>query len=1079
MLHKFGFRPILVLLLCLSTPLLVFAGTTGKIAGVVKDAENEEPLPGANVIIEGTTMGAASTTDGAYFIINIPPGTYRVKATMMGYEAVTQSDVVVRIDRTTTVDFSLKPTVIEGAEVTVVAEREVVRMDVSYTQTNMSIEAIEAVPATFRLNDVLETQAGIDQDRFGLTIRGSDAREIGYFVDGVSMRNERMDQGFDLVSKTAVQEVQLLTGAFNAEYGNARAGIVNVVNKNPKDKYFFNVETRYSPLWGGDDSDYPGLKHFGPYIFSDDNWWEYGRYDWNDGQPAPDKDGDGKADFEGWNSWAANNTFHGETLTPRQAYEVMRWQHRSEDQDGNVLYNGIKFGTVDQLYSSPPTHEKPFNWYGYRGDWVGDLTFGGPVPFTGGKVGFVLSHLRENSMYPFFTPGGGVYAYNTTQAKLIYSINQDMRLTFNGLYNDQTSFEQGDPEPRSRLEGARPVGAGHIWRDNNNVYRLDGNAVPKDIWTTILNLTWTHTLSPSTFYEVKLTNGNFKYRQVGNFRIRNLGDVYQVGPVWLDESPKGWAYKHGDNNDILGQFGLRGDRNTDLSLTKTFNVSADITSQITEHHQLKGGFEFTYKDIHEMTGYTQNLQYYTSEEYRLGPDGKKGTEDDGSTGDQANWHNVHVFPWSGGAYVQDRMEYGGMILNLGLRLDFHKSNKDWFDRNDLFYPRDASYWDTHYQRYGDNPDESGYTNYYGLDINTHPPIQVRLSPRFGIAHPVGAESKIFFNYGHFYDTPTNDHLYRFQLGVDEPVEEMGNPWLQLIKTIQFEAGWEQRIYGDYIANISGYYKDISNDLESGMEVNAREGGDYDYSINARGRDIKGFELRLEKKYGTYLTGFVNVEYRTEILSRYGWEAIYHTEDQQYLDDPTLTDNLIIVDDRFANTRRPGRWLARLNIALHSPQDWGPGPEVAGAKLLGWWDLTLLHRFYQGRSIQWNPDGLEKLEGVYNVRAKDYHRTNLHLEKRFTLAGVSAGAFLEITNLFNVKNLNPYMEWRNERPRFSRLIARQDRGETTEKELAYYEVLDEEDKKFGDEVDDPNKMPQRLYYLWDAPRDYWFGLRLYF
>lgn len=1077
MLNKFGFRPILVLLLCLSMPLWVFAGTTGKIAGVVKDADNREPLPGANLVIEGTTMGAASAVDGAYFIINIPPGAYRVRATMMGYEAVTISNVIVQIDRTTTLDFALKASVIEGAEVTVVAKREDVRMDVSYTQANLSIEAIEAVPATFRINDVLQTQAGVDQDRFGLTIRGSDAREIGYFLDGVSLRNERMDQGFDLVSKTAVQEVQLLTGAFNAEYGNARAGIVNVVNRSPKDKYFFNVETRYSPLWGGDDPDYPGLKHFGPYIFSNDNWWEYGRYDWNNGEPAADKDGDGKADFDGWTAWASKNKFGGQKLTSREAFEVMRWQHRSEDQDGNVLYNGEKFGTVDDLYQSPPSHEQPFNWYSYRGDWVGDITFGGPIPFTNNKVGFVLSHLRENSMYPLFAPNGNVYGYNTTQAKLIFTINQDMRLTVNGLYNDQNTFEQGDPEPRDRVEGYRPMGSLTIWRDNNSVYRSDGNAVPKDIWTTILNMTWTHTLSPSTFYEVKLTNGNFKYRQVGNYRIRNLENVYQVGPVWLDESPKGWAYLQGNENDILGQFGLRGDRGSDLSLTKTFTLSGDITSQITEHHQLKGGLEFTYKDVHEITGYTQNLYYYTDEDYRLGPDGKKGTADDGAPGDQANWHNVHVFPKSGGAYVQDRMEYGGMILNLGLRLDFHKPHNEWFDRNDLFFPGGAEFWNKHYERYGDNIDESGYQNYYGLDPDVNPSLQVRLSPRFGIAHPVGPESKIFFNYGHFYDTPTNDHLYRLQLGYDEPLEDTGNPWLQMIKTIQFETGWEQRIYGDYIANISGYYKDISNDID-GTSIARRGGGSHDYSINARARDIKGIEFRLEKKYGTFLTGFINTEYRAEILSLYGWDNIYHPEDQNYLDDPTLTDRVRVVRDKFANTRRPGQWLMKANISLHSPMDWGPGPMFAGAKPLGGWDLNFSHRFYQGQAIQWNPDGLERLQGVYNLRAKDYHRTDLHLEKRFTLAGVSAGAFFEISNLLNIKNLNPYMEWSSERPRFDRLVSRPDRGKASQKERAYYEALDKEGKKFGDEVDEA-AMPQRLYQLWDAPRDYWLGLRLYF
>jgi len=132
-------RPLWILLLLFSWSGLVLGATTGKIAGTVKDAESGEGLPGANVVLEGTTMGAASNIDGDYFIINIPPGEYAVRVTMMGYAPVVVENVVVRIDRTTTVDLELKAQVLDvGGEVTVTAEREVVRMDVSFTQTNLS-----------------------------------------------------------------------------------------------------------------------------------------------------------------------------------------------------------------------------------------------------------------------------------------------------------------------------------------------------------------------------------------------------------------------------------------------------------------------------------------------------------------------------------------------------------------------------------------------------------------------------------------------------------------------------------------------------------------------------------------------------------------------------------------------------------------------------------------------------------------------------------------------------------------------------------------------------------------------------
>jgi hypothetical protein len=153
--------------------------------------------------------------------------------------------------------------------------------------------------------------------------------------------------------------------------------------------------------------------------------------------------------------------------------------------------------------------------------------------------------------------------------------------------------------------------------------------------------------------------------------------------------------------------------------------------------------------------------------------------------------------------------------------------------------------------------------------------------------------------------------------------------------------------------------------------------------------------------------------------------------------------------------------------------------VGGAKLLGWWDLNVSHRYQQGRSYPWNPDGLERLEGVYNRRTVPYNRTDIHLEKRFQLAGINAGAFLAITNFFNVKNLNQVMNYSSDRPRFDRLVAREDRGNTSDYEIAYMDALDAEGKKFGEETENFDELPLRLYYLWDVPRDYWLGLKLYF
>ncbi|RMG34879.1 MAG: carboxypeptidase-like regulatory domain-containing protein, partial [Methanobacteriota archaeon] len=134
---KRSWRFKLVLLIVSSIVSTVFAATTGKITGVVKDAETGEPLPGVNVVIQGTSLGASTDLDGSYFILNIPPGNYTVTAQMVGYATVNMEDVRVNAGRTTVLNFSLKSQLLQGEEITIVAEREVIPRDVASSQVTL------------------------------------------------------------------------------------------------------------------------------------------------------------------------------------------------------------------------------------------------------------------------------------------------------------------------------------------------------------------------------------------------------------------------------------------------------------------------------------------------------------------------------------------------------------------------------------------------------------------------------------------------------------------------------------------------------------------------------------------------------------------------------------------------------------------------------------------------------------------------------------------------------------------------------------------------------------------------------
>lgn len=210
----------------------IFAGTGGKIAGRVIDENNKNPLPGVNVIIEGTSAGSATDIHGEYVILNVPPGFYTVKATYIGFTPLRVENLRVNIDQTTRQNFQLATEVIKGEEVTVTAERKLVRMDLTSSQKITTSEEILQMPVESFIG-VLMTQAGVNTGADGaLHIRGGRSNEIGYYIDGISVSNPFTTNALAInVSNKALEEMKVVSGAFNAEYGNAMSGIVNIQTK--------------------------------------------------------------------------------------------------------------------------------------------------------------------------------------------------------------------------------------------------------------------------------------------------------------------------------------------------------------------------------------------------------------------------------------------------------------------------------------------------------------------------------------------------------------------------------------------------------------------------------------------------------------------------------------------------------------------------------------------------------------------------------------------------------------------------------------------------------------------------------
>ncbi|HZW38486.1 MAG TPA: TonB-dependent receptor [Ignavibacteriaceae bacterium] len=243
---------------------VVWAGTTGKLAGKVIDAKTKEALPFVNVIIEGTKLGASTDLDGNYVILNIPPGNYKIRVQYVGYQTVLMENVSIQIDLTTTKDFELSESSLELETVVVQGTSGTIQKDVTSSQSSISSDEINALPVA-ELSDVLQLQAGVTRDAGGgFHIRGGRSSEISYWVNGVSVTDAYDNsQGIE-IDNSSVQELQVISGTFNAEYGNAMSGIINTVTKEGGSDYHGDIKVYASDHVSNFTSYFPHINKIDP-----------------------------------------------------------------------------------------------------------------------------------------------------------------------------------------------------------------------------------------------------------------------------------------------------------------------------------------------------------------------------------------------------------------------------------------------------------------------------------------------------------------------------------------------------------------------------------------------------------------------------------------------------------------------------------------------------------------------------------------------------------------------------------------------------------------------------------------------
>lgn len=455
-------RKIFYYLLFLSLmPVLVLAGTKGRIKGKVVDLQTGEPLIGANVIVVGASTGAATDATGDFVLLNLEAGTYTLRASYLGYQSISMSNVRVNADLTTNIDFQLPAEGINVGTVEIIAKRPLIQKDNTNAVRITTAEDIAALPVR-SVNQIIGLSAGVVLQDNQVFIRGGRIDEVGFYLEGTSVTNPITGGRAVSLSQDAVEEVQVQTGGMSAEFGGANAGIVRSQLKSGGNEYKASFEyiTDNITLKSRDDA-YDGEKRLGAY------WYGYNEMSAVISGPLPI--------LENRIKFFANVSYTYMRDTDPQDYPGINlgWVNDPATGDSvNLIYPGGAIrGNQDQTYNYAGTLNFDFN------------------PFILRLSGTFASRQFDNPgsiIQDMFNPRQSMTKQwnGTLNAKFTYVISPEMFAELSGGYFYQES-QTRDPYLGSNFwaygDSVANANAGWVWkRDAND--REVGRYTDLDTW---------------------------------------------------------------------------------------------------------------------------------------------------------------------------------------------------------------------------------------------------------------------------------------------------------------------------------------------------------------------------------------------------------------------------------------------------------------------------------------------------------------------------------------------------------------------------------------------------------------------
>ena len=949
-----------------------FAGD-GKITGTVKDSQTGEALISASIVLEGTQLGTVSDDKGRYFILNVPPGTYTLRATYVGYASVKVEEIRVSGDLTTTVDLKPRPEAIQADEVIIRAERPIIDKNATNAVRIVGAEDLEILP--FRgVQNVLSLQAGVVEDEGALHIRGSRADEIAYYVEGASVRNVVTGNSAVILIDEAIQELQLQAGGFNAEYGGANAGIIlqelrtggtdfKVSILSESDGIASEGDTRFGTHSYGYSNQVltisgpvAGNDKIRAFVASQRRVQDYQATYWDGFQFDQLTDSGDRGGRTHWTDADGDGTVEADVVDLKlQDGNIQHTGADAIDVNGTLVFDfePVKF-QITGLYSDESLEFNPAP--------IRNMLNTGRLPEadrSSSLLNFKATHLLDPSMF---------YEVNFS----LYS--QDRQIsdpTFGShwwVQNDSFAVANANPD----WAGAYTNGS--------------TNPAPYDLSGFPFNRPGTPTSYISgTDRASSYVQEDDTYWGIGA-AVTKQTDIHEIKAGFDYQS---WTTRR---YSITLNSIRSGIENTYPHLDAVYDryyagqiSEAQILNELIAAAEAAPAGSGNLAEFESFLRNTSRADYFGYDVF--------GREDDAS-GLEAPRH-----PTMGAAFIQDKIEYNDLIVNAGLRIDYF----------------DVDSW-----RFKDPESPSRNATDFTINLDSMQKTRTftEFSPRLGFSFPVSDRTVFHVQYGRFSQMPalrssfTGGARLALELGGQNLINNPSAFDLEPMRTTQYELGFEQQFSEVASFDITGFYRDVKGQIQMARQdvaSTAQNANAYNYFQNGDFATTKGVEFVLKVRRTNRL--------RSELyytLSDARGSGSTTAAGLSGLENASNVPTIISPLD-FNETHRGSIYFDY----RFAENDGGPILSELGANLL--LRFTSGHNFtYSDGSLgqtgpedggilnSTDPRNRKPLESVNRSTTPWTFQVDMRLDKGFNFMGLEAKAYTYIENLFNRQNvLNVY------------------------------------------------------------------------